>query len=239
MKKFTFSFLLLSALILNLVSNSYAGDRKVVIERFTSSTCGPCASQNPNLDAYLGSSDPNKVLSLSYHMSWPAPGNDPMYLINIADNNSRRSNYGVNAIPTWVFDGLTSITGGSTSTVSNLVNARTDVLSPVTIIMSETRTGTTVNTTVKIYCEKVLPNPNATVHFVISEKFVQYSFPPGTNGETSFHDVMRKMLPNGIGTAVTLLPGKVITLNYTYQLDPSWDADQIESVVNLVIVMLI
>ncbi|MFZ1322981.1 MAG: T9SS type A sorting domain-containing protein [Ignavibacteria bacterium] len=231
MKKIIFSFLLLSALLLNLTNDSYAGDRKVVIERFTSTTCGPCASNNPNLDAYLNSSDPNKVVSLSYHMSWPAPGNDPMYLINIADNNSRRSNYGVNAIPTWVFDGLTSITGGSTSTVSNLVNARTDVLSPVTIIMSETRTGSTVNTTVKIYCEKVLPNPNATVHFVISEKFVQYPFPPGTNGESSFHDVMRRMLPNGIGTGVTLLPGKVITLNYSYELDPSWNADQIESVV--------
>ncbi|MBS1517459.1 MAG: T9SS type A sorting domain-containing protein [Bacteroidetes bacterium] len=231
MKSIFYILLLAAVLFVNFSNESKAGDRKVFIERFTSSTCGPCAANNPSLDAFLNSADPNKVVSMSYHMNWPSPGNDPMYLANTADNNTRRSNYGVNAIPDWFFDGLTSIFGGSVSTVTNLFNARADILSPVTIILSETRTGNTVNTQVKIYCETVLPNPNATVHFVIAEKLVQYSFPPGTNGETSFKDVMRKMLPTGIGTAVTLLPGKVITLNYSYQIESSWDPNQVHSVV--------
>ncbi|HRJ98995.1 MAG TPA: T9SS type A sorting domain-containing protein [Ignavibacteria bacterium] len=231
MKKLIYSLLFMSFMIALFVTPADAGDRKVIIERFTSSTCGPCASNNPNLEAFLSTADPSKVKSISYHMNWPAPGNDPMYLANTADNTARRTNYGVNAIPTWIFDGVTSITGGSSSTVNSIFNQRTNVLSPVTVILTETRTGSTVNSTVKIYCETMLPNPSATVHFVISEKLVSYPFPPGTNGEMHFHDVMRKMLPNGIGTGVTLLPGKVITLNYTYQIDPTWNASQIESIV--------
>ena len=32
-------------------------------------------------------------------MSWPAPGNDPMYLHNTVDNNARRSYYNINSVP--------------------------------------------------------------------------------------------------------------------------------------------
>ncbi|MBK8983055.1 MAG: hypothetical protein IPM38_12190 [Ignavibacteria bacterium] len=173
MKKLIYSILFMSFMFVIFIKAADAGDRKVIIERFTSSTCGPCASNNPNLEAFLSTADPSKVKSISYHMNWPAPGNDPMYLINPGDNNTRRTNYGINAIPTWVLTELQALRRKHFNS-KNIFNQRTDILSPVTVILTETRTGNTVNSTVKIYCETVLANPNATVHFVISEKLVTY-----------------------------------------------------------------
>src|SRR5690348_14617093 len=104
MKKIITS-LFIAVCLLNAAAVSYAGDRMVIIERFTSSTCVPCAQNNPVMDAFLNSQDPDKVTSIAYHMNWPAPGNDPMYLYNPNDNNGRRTYYGVNAIPQAFMDG--------------------------------------------------------------------------------------------------------------------------------------
>lgn len=42
--------------------------RMLLAEGFTSSTCGPCASQNPAFDALLHN-NMDKITSIKYHMS--------------------------------------------------------------------------------------------------------------------------------------------------------------------------
>ena len=225
--KFFFCFVLLS-IIIN-TSNSFAGDRLVFIERYTSSTCGPCASANPTLDAFLNTSDPSKVTSLSYHMNWPAPGNDPMYLFNPADNNARRNYYGVNAIPHWRIDGTTIINTGNITTNYGLRRA---ILSPVTVIVTHEPIGSdSVRVHVKIFCEDLLPDPSVTVHISVVEREIQYGSPPGTNGESHFLDVMRKMLPTGTGTKVNLFPGALVEMTETFYIDPIYVVDKIEPLV--------
>ena len=221
---------MLIALTLSMVSNSTAGDRRVIVERFTSSTCPPCATYNPTLDAFLNATNPNDLISISYHMNWPAPGNDPMYLANPNDNNARRSNYNVNSIPNWKFDGVININGFGTGELQSSLAQRKDILSPISMIVKETRNGNTVNAVVEIYCESPVANPNATLHFAVVEKMVTYAFPPGTNGESNFADVMRKMLPSALGTPVVLLPGRKITVEYSYTISNAWVADQVRSV---------
>lgn len=228
MKKTILPTLVLLAFVLFQSNYTNAGDRKVLLERFTSSTCGPCAQANPTFEAFINSSDPNKIVTISYHMNWPSPGNDPMYWANVADNNTRRSQYGVNAIPDWLFDGVIQMYGGSSVQLQNAFNSRTNILSPVNIIMTETRNGSTVNAKVDIYCEGYISTPIATVQFGVIENMVYYN---GANGEHSFSGVMRKMLPTALGTSVLLLPGKKITLNYSYEIDPSWNSNLISKLV--------
>ena len=36
----------------------------VLVERFTSSTCGPCAANNPTMDAFLQSQDPERITGI-------------------------------------------------------------------------------------------------------------------------------------------------------------------------------
>jgi len=230
MLKKIYSYVIIALVVFLQINNAYSGDRNILVERFTSSTCGPCATANPTLDSYLNSADPNKVTSISYHMNWPSPGNDPMYLSNTADNTARRTAYGVNSIPYWFFDG-TYIGGTSNGILQASYNSRTDVLSPVTIVVTQTINGTSVTVNADIYCEFAISNPTAIIHIAVTEKVIQYASPPGVNGETYFRNVMRKMLPSNIGTPVSLIPGTKTTVQYTYTIDPSWQASQIENIV--------
>lgn len=226
MKKF------IPVIITLVVMNILAGDRMVIVERFTSSTCPPCASNNPIMDAFLSSIDADKIVGLSYHMNWPAPGNDPMYLYNQTDNNTRRSYYGINSIPEARMDGSIAVLPPySNGTLTSLFNTRTNLLSPITVIVTETDLGDSVRVRATIYCEVVLSNPNVTLQFAVAEKHIHYSSPPGTNGETDFYDVMRKMLPTAGGNGLTLYPGQTYIVERTYIKDPIWQQSEIRSVV--------
>jgi len=218
-KLFTFFvFILLTANIL------YAGDRMVIIERFTSWTCGPCASNNPAMDAWIASLDYDKIVGISYHMNWPAPGNDGFFLYNPVDNNARRTFYGINSIPQARMDGSITVNSPYNSTTLNsLFDTRTNMLSPVTMVLTDSIFGDSIKVKVRIYSEIELANPVATVHLAMVEKFISYPSPPGTNGETQFHDVMRRMLNFGTGQQVLLLTGQTIYVEKTFYRDPIWN----------------
>ena len=224
MKKILPKILLLIVIVISLVNISNAGDRMMFIEFFTSSTCGPCAANNPTMTAFLLAQDPDRITALGHHMNWPSPGNDPMYLYNSADNDSRRNYYGINSIPAGQFDGLISIPiAYSNANLTSTFNLRKDILSPFTIILTDTAiTSDSMLVRAKIYCETYLTNPSVTAYIALCENLIHYSSPPGPNGETDFHYVMRKILPTGAGTSVTLVPGQSVTLEYKYKKDPIW-----------------
>lgn len=218
--------LITSFLMLLIASNIFAGDRTVYIERFTSSTCPPCASQNPAVDNWFATQSPLEVLGVTYHMSWPAPGNDPMYHHNPIDNTARRNFYGVNSIPQGRFDGTTTLSYSGSWLTSNLTSRR-NILSPISITVLDSAFGDSVQITAIIYCETMMTSPSATIYMNVIEKLITNINPPSTNGEQEFHDVMRKMLPTASGTQVSLTPGKTVTLVQKFKMDPAWDPTQI------------
>jgi len=218
--KLFFSFIL----ILSFAKISNAGDRMMLIEFFTSSTCSPCASNNPTLLAFLSSQDADKITAIGYHMNWPGLGNDPMYLYNPTDNTSRRNYYGINSIPQAQYDGIINVQSPYSQTnFQSYFDIRKDSLSPVTIIVTDSTYSTdSVLVRAKIYCETYMSNPTVYVHIALLENHIHYSSPPGTNGETDFYYVMRKMLPSGSGTQVTLLPGQTTVIEQRYKKDALW-----------------
>lgn len=219
--------LLFLFLIVSLKAN--AGDRTIFIERFTSSTCPPCATNNPILDGWLSTQDPSKVQGIAYHMNWPAPGNDPMYLYNTIDNTTRRTYYNVNSIPQGRFDGSTTLVYNS-GALTSLYDQRINQLSPLSIFLTTQPLGTdSTEVTVQVYCETAMENPNVSLQIAVLERLIQYVTPPGTNGETSFHDVMRRLLPGG-GTVLTLTPGQMVTVKQKFYNDPIWNAAQVKVV---------
>jgi hypothetical protein len=226
-KLFTLLFFLV------LLASAYAGDRMVFVERFTSWTCPPCATNNPIMEAWLNSVDPDKVVGIAYHMNWPAPGTDSFYTpYNPIDNFARRTFYGVNAIPQGQMDGLLLVPlPYSNSGLTSLFNTRTNLLSPITLIVTDSTFGDSVMVRVKIYTEVYLANPIAKVHFSLQEKERHYAFAPGTNGEKDFYDVMRKMNDAGIGQTVTLFPGQVITIEKKFYIYPYYNPAQLMPIV--------
>jgi len=76
------------------ISYTYEFPAKPAYEEFTSSTCGPCASFNASFVPW-SQTHADEITLVKYQMNWPGNG-DPYYT---AEGGTRRSAYGVNAVP--------------------------------------------------------------------------------------------------------------------------------------------
>jgi hypothetical protein len=187
--------LLLSISALTLVGVSFAQQRKVLVESFSQASCVPCASQNPAMEALLVANS-TKAVSIKYQVSWP--GFDPMYLHNPTEIDARVDYYNISGVPDRVLDGT-----NQDANQANIDN-RYAVASPINMTISHTINPgfTTADVTVTITAPAVW-NPSSTVlHVGMVEKTISFPSAPGSNGETEFHNVMRKMLSGWTGNAV-------------------------------------
>jgi hypothetical protein len=206
--------------------------RFVIIEEFTQASCPPCASVNPAFNALLH--DPanvTKIVSIKYQVSWP--GFDPMYLQNTADVENRVALYDVTSVPEAVLDGNVW-QGFPGSFTQAMINNEYAVPSPFTISLMHNLSADvdSVFITCVITAEQAVAGTLA-AHVVLVEKEINFATPPGTNGESEFYEVMKKMLPDANGTPLpaTWAPGDVQTITFAIPL-PDWyyNLQQIEVV---------
>ncbi|MFH1319039.1 MAG: T9SS type A sorting domain-containing protein [Bacteroidota bacterium] len=194
--------------------------RNVLVEEFTSSTCAPCASQNPAFNALLFANQVNtpgsNVLAIKYQMNWPSPGTDPNYN---SDGDTRKSFYSVSGVPQAEMDGADIIGGSYDGSPSNLDQQKIndEVAKPAFIEIDATHTilGNTVDITAIINPIQDFPSSNLRVHIAVIEDTVYHNIQ--TNGETVFYEVMRKMLTNGSGNSIPpLTNGNPVTVTKSY-----------------------
>ena len=209
--------------------------RLVLLEEFTSATCGPCVSKNSTFHTWQ-TQNPDKFTSIYYHVNWPSPG-DPMNLANPTEVGTRVNLYmpaSSHYVPYSVLDG--SYYNGSASGWSmTTVNNRYAMPSPFEINVQHTIAPgqDSVYSTMLIKCTQDITASMA-AHNVILEKFIHFNSAPcaNSNGERDFYWVMKKMIP---GSSGTLMPGSMVTGDYIL-LEGSWkfgtvyDVSQIASV---------
>ncbi len=219
--------LLLVLFICALIIPSYAHDKKSLVERFTNSGCGPCATlnnawYNATTSQLIGS---GTITHIVYNVDWPNL-QDPMYLLNSADNNMRRGYYGVNSVP-WIdingADFSTSL--GSTGFV-NAVNNGNAEFSPFSIVLTpEIYSNNVINVHVSINRDAndvTVFGSNVKLQLGITEKTVSYPTPQ-PNGESVFYSITRKMLPDGQGTLLDIpAPGETIDMDFVYIPTPEF-----------------
>jgi hypothetical protein len=180
--------------------------RMVLIEEATNASCGPCASQNPAFDNLLNQNR-DKLTAIKYH--WYFPGYDPMHNHNTVENNARVAYYGINGVPTAAIDGdiptgpTFSYPGGPHGYTQALIDEYAAIPSPFNITLSHRIS----NDLDSIYIDMLIEatenvSGNLLAHMVVVEKHVNFSSPPGSNGEKNFLDVMKKMIPDHNGTAL-------------------------------------
>lgn len=218
MKKFYFSFLLLIAVAVcvNAQSRQY-----VVFEHFTQASCGPCADQNPAFQDNILADNRGNVHHIAYHTSWP--GTDPMNAANPTPVQNRVDYYGVGGVPSMYMNG-TDKGGPAGVSQSDVTNANAE-LAPIGIIVTETG-DTERSVTIEIKTTGDISGDYA-LQTAVVEREVNYTSAPGSNGEKDFPNVFRATL-TGIGETLTLAPiGESVTLNYTYTIDDSWDAEEV------------
>jgi hypothetical protein len=207
--------------------------RLVLAEGFSNASCGPCASQNPNYNTLTATNsypnNPAKLVAIKYQTNWP--GTDPMNAQNPGDIATRVSFYAVSGVPWGALDGTAYAGSSYSGALSNLnqttINNRYAVTSPFDVMVYHTINPNmdSVTITVNINCTDTLQLGSGVVklHVALTEKTITFSTPPGSNGETSFKGVVRKMYPDGNGTTISSnwLPGQTDSYSWTVPL-PSY-----------------
>ena len=186
-----------------------AVQRMPLYETFTSSTCGPCVSGNTNMDA-LFAANPNKWVCVKYQMSWPGSG-DPYFT---SEGGFRRQYYSVVGVPMQEIDGgfnsnSNSVTQGD---VDNAYSVPSFMIITADMILSGQKVTVNYNIDPKIDYPA-----SARLYIAIVEQETHNNV--GSNGETVFHWVMKKMLPYVTGTPIgPLTAGTTVSnsIDYTF-----------------------
>jgi hypothetical protein len=195
-------------LLLATISNSQVA-QNVVVEHFTNSRCGICASKNPGFYAEL-ENHPN-VIHLAVHPS--APYDDCIFNEhNPTENDDRTNYYGIyGGTPKLVIQGefkdganfsnpnLYAAYEGKTTSFSILITQQLKTVDSIEVIVDITKEDTSTLTSAHLYG-------------VLAEAEIGYDAP---NGESTHHDVFRKSLFGSAGETVTLPTVLDETRSYT------------------------
>ena len=171
---------------------------KTLIEKFTGSTCPPCASyNNATFNPFYNAQNQN-FNYVAYQQNFPGTG-DPYYT---AESGARRAYYGINAITSLRIDGVDYSTGNNQAAITSFINSQNTKTGYFGITGTRNFAG---NNAVVAY--NIMPYLSGTYNLqvVVYEKLTTGNI--GTNGETSFKHVMMKMVPDEGGTTITLTAG--------------------------------
>ncbi len=211
---------LLFSLVVLFLTNTFPYDKKSIVERFTNCSCGPCAALNSAwYNATTGGLlHSGQITHVIYNVDWPSP-TDPMFILNSSDNNTRRGYYGVNSVPWIEVNGFN--TGTTQSGLTNAVTTGNAQFAPFSIILTpEKFSNNVLNVKIKIIRDPsdVTVFTNTRLRLAITEKRVDRTcLTCCNNGETEFFSVVRKMLPDALGTAFEIpAPGDSVEMEFMY-----------------------
>jgi hypothetical protein len=186
---------LFSSLLIGFGASVNAQNRLVLAERFSQASCGPCAAQNPAFKTLIDANS-TKAISMKYQTSWP--GVDPMNAQNPIDVQTRVDYYAISGVPDTRQDGADVTMSQST------IDSRYAVVAPFNIALTHTFSSDydSIFVTANLSAFTAYSGVNTKFRLAMIEREVDFATPPGSNGELSFHNVMRKMYPNATGTAI-------------------------------------
>lgn len=192
---------LIAATLAVTVAASAQSQRLVLVEEFTQASCGPCASQNPAFNA-LVALNPTKMITIKYQTSWP--GVDPMNAQNPTDVATRVSYYTVQGVPNAIMDGNV-VNGAPAGITQTNINSEYAVPSPFTVALTHSfnTANDSIFITAVITASQAFTSTGALKgHIVMVEQEIAFATAPGSNGETDFYSVCRKMYPSAAGTTL-------------------------------------
>ena len=214
MKKLYSSALAIVAICASTVSFGQS-PRLVLVEHFTQASCGPCASQNPTMEATLNANS-GTVIDVKHQVSWP--GSDPMNTHYPAGPEDRRNFYGVTGVPNTAMDGQGPGAPNTVVTTATIGTAAA-VPSPFTIDVAHTVAGGSITVDVDVACTQAVSG-NLRLFIAVVENEIAFASAPGSNGETVFHNVLKQYIGAG-GTAGNTIAGSwAVSDNASY--NESW-----------------
>lgn len=177
-----------------------APPKVVLLEGFSNVDCIGCPELAEALAAVMAEPGHgiDRVLLIKWAASWPNML-DPHYQANPQDNIARLTTYmsDIAALPTLFADGARVGASGTPPTVTALSALVDQLLGAdpgfaIAVRASVTAEGVAAEAT--LTAVRAVERPGARLHLVLVENPVIYSSPPGSEGETEFHWIMRDMV---------------------------------------------
>lgn len=212
-------------LLCTVLTVSSASHRVVVAEEFTATWCTYCPGAARALEENYNR-DYDTLVVIAYHSST----SDPFYSAKAA---SRASYYSLSGYPSCWFDGIISEVGGlhygtmypfyrhhvtNRSAIANLLDIN------LTCTYDSVSNQGTINATI---INTSSGSISGTLHFVIIEDNIPYSW----QGMSKLDFLMRDMLPDANGEAVTIPAGNNITRSRNFTINSGWNEKNCKIVV--------
>lgn len=215
-----------------------SASKVVLMEDFGNVSCVPCVTSNLIVRSIRNYTfNAGQLVIVKFPTNFPGP-NDVLYLHAKPYSDSRISYYNVFTAPTIIIDGITKPISTDSNAIKNAITNRLNQFNSVNpkfeITASDSVSGSIYSVYVDLKCTDTtgINFANLVIHIAVVESIVEFSTPPGSNGETKFYDVMRRMLPGSSGTPVApLFPGSSRQYSESVAIDAAWNIEKIESVI--------
>lgn len=199
------------------VLNVQGQKRLVLVEEFTNTGCGPCASWSPVLDSALYYRL-GECIAIKYHSGYP-DRNDPFYLYDQEAHQAKVDFYHVTGVPTTLIDGqeLENRSFGNLNAAISYC-----LVQPVAYDLKIEKNLVNHHLTVKtsLTPQSNVVNEHLRLFVVVIEEHIEAE-KPYSNGEQELYYTMRKMLTPSTGYQ----PGTELTAGTAYEYTNEWTLD--------------
>ncbi len=198
---------------------TYTTPQKPLFERFTNTSCGPCAIADPYMEQIYETYLYN-IGFIVYHTWWPAPS-DPFYVYNTSQNQLRTYYYGVNAVP-WVWingvvNGKANYTSWQSLVEQEMNYRKTPII--ITFNIANSFVSSSGNGQISFNINQIgeMEDEIYKIRVAIVEDSIYYSAANGTN----FHPMTFRTL---IEDSFIPQTGQNITKTYNFTFKPDLSA---------------
>ena len=216
-------------------SNAIVYDSKILMELFTSTTCGPCLPQNTTLNRYLDPTSSvyagdlaDEWIILRYHVWWPSSG-DPYYDWNQAPVINREDYYDVGYVPHMYTNGNVDSAGTATTWRTN---ARAAINQPTffNIDINGSRNGYNISGNVRVTSSADISDVSGfKLYVAVTHDNSTYNAP---NGQTVFDQTFVDFLSGNIidgqqvyFDTINLGAGETLNKVFNWTMDSNWPDD--------------
>ncbi len=212
----------------------FLATKTVLLEDFANVSCVPCVTSNKIIESLVNQTyGTTKLVAIKYPTNFPSPI-DPFYLANPSECNARMSYYNILFAPTTIIDGFLRPISTDSNDVMAKIDQQLSQIPKFKIAVKDSISGNEYFIQIIILVKDLngLDFSKLVLHTVVTETNIEFTNPPGSNGEKKFYDVMRKMLPDKDGESLTVL-STVVSKTFERQLTLSsnWVQSNINTVV--------
>lgn len=207
----------------NITANLGYTQKIPLLEVFSSSSCEPCVQLNAEMQE-LCDNNPGKYSFIKYPMNAPY---DPYYTFDVTQRGNHLPPHREVPFAPFVYTDCECLMNYAPT--QEFFDGYYNEPSPVEIRGSFRTEGSMIYVSADVL--SYMEMENATIWVSVNEKVTTGNV--GSNGETEFHHVMMKLLPDGNGKPFNIGQGEIKRFDYNYDMSTTFveEMDDLEVVI--------